>query len=392
MHTTPGHQRLHSLDALRAWMMLLGIVLHGVLTYGTIDYGEAWPLKDRNTNIVWDLTVFTIHVFRMPVFFVLAGFFTALLVERRGLLAMLRNRALRIGVPFVVFLLVLFPLIAAGYSYALVRIQWHGTHEAALRAAWNAIASVDTWQSVRTMHLWFLYYLLHFYVTVAVLRAVIPIALRDRIRDLFGALLSSRARMLVPAGATMITLIPMRSGGLDTDPDFVIWPRTYIAYLVFFGFGYLLHAHRDRLSEFGRGAWRSTLLGLTFLVVSGAAAEAAADGTAGARALRIVAGGLATWSLVFGSIGLSLRYGGHANPRTRYVVDASYWIYLVHLPLCFWLPGLFANFDVSAIAKAPLVIAVMTPILFVSYHILVRSTWIGTMLNGRRYPLRLRSQ
>lgn len=30
-------ERLHSLDALRAIMMLLGLVIHSAITYGTID-------------------------------------------------------------------------------------------------------------------------------------------------------------------------------------------------------------------------------------------------------------------------------------------------------------------------------------------------------------------
>ena len=48
------------------------------------------------------ITFFVIHVFRMTLFFVLAGFFARLLFHRRGVRAFIRDRATRIVVPLVV--------------------------------------------------------------------------------------------------------------------------------------------------------------------------------------------------------------------------------------------------------------------------------------------------
>ena len=61
---TSKTERLHSLDSLRAIMMLLGMVLHSAITYGEVDYG--WILKDPNTTHVSnDFIVSFIHSFRM---------------------------------------------------------------------------------------------------------------------------------------------------------------------------------------------------------------------------------------------------------------------------------------------------------------------------------------
>ncbi|WP_191322041.1 hypothetical protein [Algoriphagus aquimarinus] len=38
-------ERLHSLDSLRAIMMMLGIVLHSVITYDTIAHGAEWLIN-----------------------------------------------------------------------------------------------------------------------------------------------------------------------------------------------------------------------------------------------------------------------------------------------------------------------------------------------------------
>ena len=43
-------ERIHSLDSLRAIMMLLGLVLHSAITYGVIDYGAGWSLKDSGAT------------------------------------------------------------------------------------------------------------------------------------------------------------------------------------------------------------------------------------------------------------------------------------------------------------------------------------------------------
>ena len=61
--------------------MLLGLVIHSGITYGVLDYGNDWPLRDPNsTHLINDFIVYFIHSFRMPIFFVVAGFFGALLL------------------------------------------------------------------------------------------------------------------------------------------------------------------------------------------------------------------------------------------------------------------------------------------------------------------------
>ena len=98
--------------------MLLGVMLHSIISYGAVDYGAAWPYKDAATTGFADVAVIFIHVFRMPIFFVLAGFFAALLYVRRGTVGLLRNRATRIVVPFAVGWLLLYPAVLAGFAFA----------------------------------------------------------------------------------------------------------------------------------------------------------------------------------------------------------------------------------------------------------------------------------
>jgi glucan biosynthesis protein C len=101
---TSRKDRIHGLDALRAIMMLLGLVLHSAVTYSPKDYGAAWPLKDPlNTSTLFDILADFIHVFRMPLFFVIAGFFGALLFYDRSPRRMVVNRLQRVVLPGIVF-------------------------------------------------------------------------------------------------------------------------------------------------------------------------------------------------------------------------------------------------------------------------------------------------
>jgi glucan biosynthesis protein C len=69
----------------------------------------------------------------------------------------------------------------------------------------------------------------------------------------------------------------------------------------------------------------------------------------------------------------------------RYVADASYWIYLVHVPLVMALQTVVAQWSLPWFVKYAAVLLVAFPIMLVTYRWLVRYTFVGAILNGRRY-------
>jgi fucose 4-O-acetylase-like acetyltransferase len=109
--------RIYSLDSLRAIMMLLGLVLHSAITYEVYE-NSAWSLKDSITHISNDYIVDFIHVFRMQIFFLIAGFFGSMLFYKRKPLKMIKNRAERIVFPFIVFLFLLWPTVVFAFGYS----------------------------------------------------------------------------------------------------------------------------------------------------------------------------------------------------------------------------------------------------------------------------------
>ncbi len=70
----------------------------------------------------------------------------------------------------------------------------------------------------------------------------------------------------------------------------------------------------------------------------------------------------------------------------RYLADASYWLYLAHVPIVFGLQAALMHVPLHWAIKFPLILAITMTVLLTSYHYLVRPTLIGEILNGRKYP------
>ena len=108
-------ERRHDLDALRAIAMLLGIVLHGLMPFiGLPEF--IFPIQDVSQMPALGMILSGIHGFRMPLFFLISGFFTTMLWRRRGLNALIHHRFKRIFLPLLLGLVTIIPLTNMVYS------------------------------------------------------------------------------------------------------------------------------------------------------------------------------------------------------------------------------------------------------------------------------------
>ncbi len=148
-------KRLHDWDALRGIMMLLGIVLHAGLSFVDYPVLDFWPYKFSKTNIFFDFIVTVIHLYRVPVFFIIAGFFMTKQLDKYGQKKAIVKRIKRILVPFVVAMLFITPWVI--YAFATLM---QGLDEITF------VGVLDYWRlSLHyTVHFWFLYYLMFFYL------------------------------------------------------------------------------------------------------------------------------------------------------------------------------------------------------------------------------------
>ncbi len=89
--------------------MLLGIVLHASLSF----FPSFWMVADRRQEPAFGILFAAIHGFRMPLFFVMSGFFSAMLLQRRGRLELVKHRYRRVFLPLLLGMVTIIPLTNA---------------------------------------------------------------------------------------------------------------------------------------------------------------------------------------------------------------------------------------------------------------------------------------
>lgn len=390
---TAASERLHALDLVRAAALLLGIVFHAALPF-IPDY-ELWLVMDRSRSwpVAW--LAFVLHTFRMATFFLLAGYFGRMMLERRGTRAFMRDRGKRILAPLAIFWL---PVLLF-FGLALALAAYMGAVPMLDEAPPPPALTVNSWPLT---HLWFLYVLLIFYVGVLLVRAGLQAI------DRGGALgrLSDRALgslIRLPLALPVLLAIPV-AWLLLRHPDWAEWwgiptpdtglvPNTAAlgSYGLAFGLGWLAHRLKDGLMPLVRSwAWHlpaALVLSIACLVMT-SGADFAPQLEGSRRAVFAALYAASVWLWTFGLIGGALRFIRRESPAIRYLADASYWLYIIHLPLVVALEALVAGWPLPAELKLVLVVAASVLVMLATYRWFVRSTLLGALLNGRRYPRR----
>ena len=393
MTTALKSDRLHGLDAVRGGALVLGIVFHATMSY--LPGYQIWPVADAHRSALLSGFVFTTHIFRMATFFLIAGLFGRMVVEKRGVAAFVKDRAKRIALPLVAGWPILFAAFIAAVIYAvhaqtgqMPKPPPHDPHAPPL--------------GFPLMHLWFLYMLLIFYGCVLAVRwgvSRLPQGTRTRLTrgadHIVSGVVENPAGLVLLAAPATLAFFAFRPwlewfGPPASDQSLIpLWPG-FLAYFVAFGFGWLLHRQMNLLEVLAR-RWRFNLAAAVVLMGALIAwiglTPVVHPWPMGPEKLGYaLTYELACWSATFAIIGLALRFFGAESPMRRYIADSSYWLYLVHLPLVLALQGAVVKLDWPAEAKILLVLGVAFPIMFASYELMVRHTFVGAILNGRRVP------
>lgn len=388
MTTMPRSERLHGLDALRGFALLLGVVLHASMSY--LPGSEYfWIASDGQASRALAGGFHWIHSFRMTLFFVLAGYFGRLALHRRGVAGFVRDRGMRIVLPLVV----LWPPMFASIIALTLWSAWlkHGGAPAA------GPMPPLTMRTVPLTHLWFLYLLTLLYAAMLAARALLhridrdgrAQALLDRVAGAIGGAWAAPV-LAVPAMLALVSLPAWWHWFGIPAPDIGLVPNraACVAYGVAFLAGWTLHRQPALLSALPR-RWAINL-GIALIASATCfglvgstppAAPAAGDARTWLYAFAYATAGWA-WSLAL--IGLALRFLDARSPARRYLADASYWIYLVHLPLLLVAQTLAGRVWLPWWIELPAMLAAVLALSLLSYQVLVRGTWIGAWLNGRR--------
>ena len=403
-------QRYHSLDALRASALLLGIFFHAAESFCPDRF--SWAVVDPQAHWAFEYFQHALHSFRMETFYLIAGFFAHLVVQQRGLRAFISNRLSRIAVPFVVGWIILYPAMILIWIWG--RLQMGRLDLLGLPAGSQGISPVTAWvgfflsgeflgDNFNLVHLWFLYYLLLLYTAFLTLRFLVA-RLPRSLHLLRGADQIVARVMTAPWRAGILAvptafLVHLMGGWVRTPNNSLVPdPRVLLTYALFFGLGWMIHRQTELLDTF-RSRWALNLgVGIVLSLATffgrqlGALLDPAGEHQALLSLVHMLVYALTMWVLTFGFCGLVMHYFSSESPCWRYIADSSYWLYLSHLVIVVPLQILVSQMPWAVPLKYIAINLVAFPILFASYELLVRGTFIGKQLNGRKFPhFRLRN-
>ncbi len=332
--------------------MLLGLAYHA--TYAWFPGVAPWYFV-ADTSPVEALVTVTgfLHCFRMQVFFALSGFFSHLVFERRGPRGYLADRSRRLLVP----LLFALPVVLG--------LDWWLRGQSAALGLMSPAYTQGTGAPASPLHLWFLIYLWVFCAAAWALPAW------DGPSKLVRRGLRFPPSLLALAGLTCAGLWVHP----ETRPDLFFWPRPFelLHFGLFFAFGWWLWPARDALPALQRHAgWLLAAgFGLGLFIFTGGRHW---------QPGWLTLSGLVTWLMTLGALGLAFGVPSKDRPWLRFLVESSYWVYLVHYPVVLALQLFFAQREGPGWLEYGATTALTFAFALLSFTLLVWKTPLGPWL------------
>ena len=232
-----------------------------------------------------------------------------------------------------------------------------------------------------THHLWFLYDLIYLIAAFLILSHLLGDSALKKIAEW---VVSSPVRMIFLVPITYWSQFYMKE---DFGPSTDVWlaPNwTKLGYYgIFFGYGALCFGNKVFTQKFGK-FWPLSFIG-SLMVFIGALICMHYKKWEWSYEILTLCSACFVWLMIFGCIGLFRKFFSAKMPKVRFISDSAYWLYIIHLPVVQIMQALFANWEIPSLFKCMLITILTTMFILLSYKYLIRYTWVGAMLNGKRY-------
>jgi len=391
-----------AVDNLRAVVILLVLAFHSALAYlqflphhpfpftGSPMGWRAFPVVDEQRWLGFDLFCAWLDVCLMSFFFMLSGLFAWSSLTRKGGLAFLGDRLLRLGLPFAVVILFLMPVTQ--YPTYL-----QSTPDPSLLDYWHKWQALSIWPNGPV---WFLWLLLAGDIMAAILYEAMT-GRRDVIVRLSAYARQQPARFLsalLALSAFGYTALALRYGTQDwvQSGPFALQLCRPLHYTVYFLGGVVVGAcgiERGLLAADGPVArnWKRWLVAapLTYFLWAGMTGLVMNQGDAAPLALQTVADvsyAAACFASCFMAFGVAVHFA-----RRRFVIadslkDNAYGMYLVHYFFVVWLQYALLAFTWPAIFKWAMVFGGTVAASWMVTTLIRRNRLVGSIIGAHRKP------
>ncbi len=345
---------MHGLDLARAVLMLVGVVYHGALLFKA---GGGWRIEAESTHQVFNTVTDGIHLFRMQAFYLLSGFFVALVAAKDSSKTSAWGRISRLAIPMLVI----------GFTANSLMNQ--------LSNAWQFDSDLASYviNGQWLGPLWFVGNLIAYYAVSPILLTVI-----EKITFLSRLRLWMLAPLLLATAGAMVVAVSL-CGKYLPEMFVILHFKNLLMYFPVFTLGLLLHRAIDTFTEAlsVRGslvifasalAMRLVASSLNFYDIHYALGETFQQNFALAVALAAIA--------MFNQL-------AKPGPVLKYFVDASYTLYLVHMPVIVVLHSVLAPLRLAWYVEYPAIVGITTILCLQLHHkVVARMPLVALLLNG----------
>ncbi len=362
-------QRYYFLDAMRSILMMLGVVLHSAVVFSN----NSWLLPEQESQFYSQIVHF-IHLFRMPAFFIISGFFCHLMLGRIDNLIFIKQKFSRI----------LIPLAATAITLnSLQNILLNDYRSENMDLLSSGYWLQGSWIS----HLWFLISLMYFLIISTVLKSITP--------KLSSILLSSTVKIFTSSRCFLLILLPIISlvliklsniASLHIMNSEFNWEiAESIKYSIYFYFGIIIARSPSILERFTRFDLPTVLLPSLIIL---ALLNIETTGSIWQDRIQLIINTILTWSLCYLCFILFNKLTNIPSKLFLYLSDASYTIYLFHHLLVITFSILLNPVDIPNSLKFITVIGITFATTIMIHNYIICKFSIMSLLYNGKHPKR----
>lgn len=354
--------RIAFIDHVRNFANFLRIFIHAGIPY-MVTFPPSWPV-DEPGHMGFDFMLFEGHLFVMELFFLVAGFMFALQFPKTNLHHFVKNRFRRIVVPFLLGMIIFVPFVLMMFSIAEYKsYEWISlpvitqAYKEGLLLGWDHFFP--------TAHLWFLYYLILFYgVAIVLYRFGF---------EQFSLKISMSFYLPFACCISFLSMFLLQRWMIDNPLSLVPEFTSFVHFFLFFLGGILLFKRRDMADKLlGKGG-QLLVLGLIAGILSAGCQLYYENPQHNYYTLIGIAAratyALGSYLLAYGTWLYIKQKLTTSSAVSQYLANASYWIYLVSMPVILFLHVLFLPLQISIFVKYLAVVVLGVLVSVLSYEL-----------------------
>ena len=359
-------KRRHDIDWLRVLAVLLLVPFHSALIF-SLAPGDIVYVKDQVESPVLIQFAYFVHLWHMPLLFVLAGASTWFALQSRTAGKYLEERFTRLVIPLMFAIVTLVPLML--YVQFLGKPDFGSFWQFYVQFFRIDFGDLSGYSGTFTpSYLWFVLFLFVFSVVA------LPLFLYLR-RESGRRLIGKLATFFERRGMIFVLALPLAIAVVLVD----IGGKAPLLDLTLFIYGYVWAANARFQDIVDRHRISALVLGVIFTVAFHAFAS-----VGGNRVLIHILYYFSRWCWLIAILGFGRRWLSRGGRLLSYLSEASYPFYILHMPINTIVGFFVIRWPVGILVKY-LVINVVTILMtYAVYEVLVRRTNATRFLFGMK--------